>query len=284
MGKWLRWLLVIVGIVLFVGFVIAAYWFTWDWTGFSTKTLWDWLNLLGVLAIPVVAGLGVAWYTTKQTQASEVANEQQHKTELEIAADNQREAALQAYIDKISELLLENNLRHSNEKDEVRNIARVRTLTVLPRLDPLRKASILLFLCESGLIDNDKHIIDLRGADLSNAKLNYATLCRGVWDESTQDIYTIGINLSSVNLCRADLSHADLWSSNMNGANLSHADFNYARLYGTDFCLADLSGANLSHAILNGALPSSAKDATDEQLSLVKSLKGAIMPDGSVHP
>ena len=26
-------------------------------TGFAGKTLWDWLNLLGVLAIPIVVGL-----------------------------------------------------------------------------------------------------------------------------------------------------------------------------------------------------------------------------------
>ncbi len=63
------------------------------------KTLWDWLNLIGVLAIPAVVGLGAAWYTAQQGQVSEREN-----------TDNQREAALQAYIDKISELLLKEHL------------------------------------------------------------------------------------------------------------------------------------------------------------------------------
>lgn len=55
----------------------------------------------------------------------------------------------------------------------------------------------------------------------------------------------------------------------MRGANLSYAD-----LSGTDFTDADLSYANLRGAI----------DFTQEQLAQAKSLKGAIMPDGSVHP
>ncbi|MGZ3611524.1 MAG: hypothetical protein ACXVBU_15830, partial [Ktedonobacteraceae bacterium] len=57
------------------------------------KTLWDWLQLL---IIPVVLALGgyLFTYTTG-------------RTEREIASDRQCEEALQAYIDKISELLLE---------------------------------------------------------------------------------------------------------------------------------------------------------------------------------
>src|SRR6202030_2428465 len=68
-------------------------------TGFKGKTVWDWLQLLGVLAIPVVVGLGTIWFTTKQGKVADAENK-----------DNQREAALQAYIDKISELLLHEHL------------------------------------------------------------------------------------------------------------------------------------------------------------------------------
>src|SRR5229473_2658239 len=108
------------------------------------KVLWDWLNLLGVLAIPAVVGLGAAWYTAQQGKVSEREN-----------TDNQRETALQQYIDKMSELLLHEKLRDSAEEDEVRKIARVRTLTILARLDADRKASVIQFLYESGLIDKD---------------------------------------------------------------------------------------------------------------------------------
>src|SRR6266436_7203987 len=88
------------------------------------KTLWDWLGLLAALAIPVVVGIGAAWFTVQQAKASDRGNK-----------DNQREAALQAYINAMSELLLEKHLRTSQPEDEVRTIARVRTITLLFQLD-----------------------------------------------------------------------------------------------------------------------------------------------------
>ena len=54
--------------IAFVLIVYAGYQFSWEWTGLGpetsepkqhAKTLWDWLNLLGVLAIPAVVGLGL---------------------------------------------------------------------------------------------------------------------------------------------------------------------------------------------------------------------------------
>lgn len=144
MRKWL-W---IVGIAMvLVGLIVVGYRF--QWTGFQTKTLWDWL---GVLAIPVVVGLGAAWYTAQQGKVSDREN-----------TDNQREAALQAYIDKMSELLLEKNLRQSAVDDEVRNVARMRTLTVLWSLDPPRKRSVLEFLFESSLIHAVNGVIGFQG-------------------------------------------------------------------------------------------------------------------------
>src|SRR5204863_8728303 len=106
------------------------------------KGVWDWLQLLAVLAIPAVVGLGAAWYTAQQGKVSDREN-----------TDNQRETALQTYIGKMSELLLREKLRDSAEEDEVRNVARVRTLTVLLRLDANRKSNVLQFLYESGLIN-----------------------------------------------------------------------------------------------------------------------------------
>ena len=149
-------------LAVFVFIILAGYWFNWTWTGFNSsigpnvqqyqpgKTLWDWLQLLGVLAIPAAVGLGTVWFTAQQGKVSDAENK-----------DNQREAALQAYIDKLSELLLEKKLRESDEDNEVRKIARVRTLTVLRGLDGTRKASVLQFLYESGLIDKSNPIIDL---------------------------------------------------------------------------------------------------------------------------
>lgn len=185
-----------------------------------------------------MVGLGAAWYTAQQGKVSDKEN-----------TDNQREAALQAYIDKMSELLLHEKLRDSVEEDEVRKIARVRTLTLLPRLDGVRKRSVLLFLYESGLIDKDKCIINLKGAELSSVDLYMI------------DLHTA--NLSGANLEEAFLELADLSEADLDGANLE---------------LANLFGANLRGANLRSA------SFEDEEWFTTAQLKGATMPNGSTHP
>lgn len=136
---------IIVLSIAFLAFALAVRWFGWNWTGFnryigpelkpnqqyrSEKTLWDWLQLL---VIPLMLAIGGFWLNQIQKSRDERATEQRDKTEHEIAADNQRETALQTYLDKMSELLLEKKLRDSVEEDEIRKVARARTLTVLRR-------------------------------------------------------------------------------------------------------------------------------------------------------
>src|SRR5437899_2565976 len=75
-------------------------------------------------------------------------------------------------MDKLSELLLERGLRESKPGDEVRNVARVRTLTVLPRLNDDRKRSMLKFLQELRLIEKQTYIINLLGVNLSKSNLS----------------------------------------------------------------------------------------------------------------
>src|SRR5216683_652849 len=320
-------LLVVGAMVLLMGVVvliIAGYIFKWDWTGFNehrgpnilqyqpAKTLWDWLQLLGVLAIPVAVVLGVAWFTTKQGQVGDAENK-----------DNQREAALQAYIDNMLELLLAKNLRSSTEDEEVQKIARVRTLTVLRRLDAERKGSVLQFLQESGLIGKDKRVINLTGANLIGANLIGANLSganlSGVYlsraDLSGADlskanlsgvvlsgadlslanligVYLSGAYLFLANLSKANLSGASLYEANLSLANLSRADLSganlsKANLSGANLSEVVLSGANLNGANLNGADLSGANLrgalVTAEQLTATKLLLGATMPDGSKH-
>src|SRR5712692_2888128 len=300
----------LLGIALLVAF-IGGYVFNWEWTGLSSytppvkdsnfqrgKTLWDWLNLLGVLAIPAVVGLGAAWYTAQQGKESDREN-----------TDNQRETALQAYIDKMSELLLHEKLRDSAEEDEVRKIARVRTLTILARLDADRKSNVLLFLHESGLIHMDKRIIDLshadlkyadlRNANLSEANLSYADLRNA--DLSGAYLIEANLsfaNLSGVNLSYVGLSGAKLFNADLSEANLSYVGLSEAKLFGAKLFRANLFGAklfraslievNLSGANLSGADLSevnlSGAIVTSEQLDKAKLLKDTIMPDGSKHP
>ncbi len=139
---------IVTGIIGFIALVFSGYWFHWAWTGFN-KTLWDWMQLL---LIPVALALVAIWF-----------NRNERKNEQEIASDNRQEAALRAYLDRLSELLMKEGLRASKPGDEVRTAARARTLTILRQLDAFRKADVIKFLYESNLIsvDADKCIIDL---------------------------------------------------------------------------------------------------------------------------
>jgi hypothetical protein len=77
----------------------------------------------------------------------------------------------------MSQLLTDKDrpLYRARRGDSLSTVARARTLTVLTRLDKVRKGSVVQFLSESGLITGNRPILDLRqadpgGADLSDAK------------------------------------------------------------------------------------------------------------------
>jgi hypothetical protein len=118
-------------------------------------TLWDWIKLLIIPA--VIAGGGI-WF-----------NWQQQQRESEIAEQRAQDEALQAYLDRIGKLLLDkdNPLRQSKEHDEVQTLARASTLTILRRLNPGRKRSILDFLYEADLIKTTQEtcVIELGSPD-----------------------------------------------------------------------------------------------------------------------
>ncbi len=249
--------ILVVAIILIVAIALIIVGYRFDWTGFngnnkSGKTLWDWLQLI---FIPAVLTLGAIWYTARQNH------------DLHITLDNQRETVLQTYLDKMSELLLHENLGKSNRGDDATNIAHARTLTALPKLDPNRKRSIILFLAESRLIDRDGWIIDMSWADLSGVDLS-------------QTMNLDSISLEAADLQGANLSGAQLTQVNFEGANLHHANLSCTDLWRANLTDADLRGADLTGANLKGVT-----GITVERLKKqAKSFKGATMPDGSIHP
>src|SRR5260370_42047976 len=93
-------------VVLFalIAFIFAAYRFGWSGTGFLNKTLWDWLQLLIILLALAGVALLFNLATTRRDQ--------------QIALDKQRGDLLQAYLDRMSELLLEKKLRGAQPDDE----------------------------------------------------------------------------------------------------------------------------------------------------------------------
>jgi Pentapeptide repeats (8 copies) len=264
-------------------------------------TLWDWIKLLIVPA--VIAGAGF-WFNT-----------QQREREQRIADNRAQDDSLQAYLDGMSQLLIDKDqpLHSAKPGDSLSTVARARTLTVLGRLDGGRKRSVLQFLYESGLIYKEQTLlsesdlikrrlnivslqqadlsgahlnrIQLEGADLSRADLSGAYLRALLWEADLSMA-----NLSGANLSRAILSYANLSYANLSHANLSHADLSYANL-----SYANLSYANLSHAdlsgtdlsggpILSGADLFGASGITNKKIEQVaRRLEGATMRNGQKY-
>lgn len=233
------------------------------------KTLWDWMQLLIIPFVIAVAGYAINLTISRGEQA---ATEQRAKSEREIAEDNQREAALQAYIDKMSELLQHGKLRESQPEDEVRTIARVRTLTVLHRLDKERKNSVLQFLFESGLISKNDSLVKLLGANFSSIDLfqyhiHNADLSGAVLIEANLGgAFLQGTNLQSANLTRANFSVSKLNMTKFSNSIVSPSTVSLLNsMMGIDFMFGMLAGMaqiwredylqgiNLSHAILKEA-------------------------------
>ena len=299
----------------------------YQWTGFGErvqpkpdnqeiqprKTLWDWLQLFIVPLALAAIGL---WFAAQQDFRQQQIEEQRAESERQIEEQRAQDVALQAYLDQMSQLMLEADLRGSEKGSEVRTLARARTRTVLGRLDSHRKGSVVQFLYEASLINNENTVVSLsgvrlRGADLNHLDLSEANLSGANLQEADLSWADLSeANLSGATLKRADLSHLDLTKADLSGAHLHKADLSGARLreadmgdgtylFDADLSEADLNDANLAGAYLSGAYLndadlsgvnlseanlSEARGVTEEQLEeQTKTLQGATMPDGSIH-
>jgi len=297
------------GGVVLVGLLIRGYYLRFvmgvgwaDWTGFGeytdsageyhpAKTLWDWMELL---VIPVVLAVGVWWLNRSERENEQkIANqkrdedrdnaEKNRKEDRAIADDRRNQATLEAYFDRMVELLVEHDLmgNKSESNREVwdgSTIVRTRTLAVLRSLDGRRKGHVIQFLYESGLIDREHPVVDLGGADLRGADLCVVNLSEAKLDNAELIKAKLGdAELIKASLTGAQLGGADLRRANLREAHLTTANLSEVNLGGADLREAYLIGADLSGADLEGA------NVTPEQLAQAMSLKGAVMPDGTVH-
>ena len=224
------------------GFVVLIYLirlgYSIPWTGFTEinpksgsiveyKTLWNWLD---ILLIPLILSFIVYLF-----------NRSQRASELRISLTNNRAAALQDYLDRMTDLMLSGKLNSRAKKSETKIIARARTLTVLDDLSPEQKGYVLRFLKEANLIDKPKPVIDIRGVNLTGVDLFPARLDQ--------------MSISSVNFDRAKLARADFYDSSLSGASFEYADLEKANFKKADlnysyFAYSDLFEADLSDAAL----------------------------------
>ena len=289
-------------LVLVAGYVRGRW--TWEGTGFSGASLWDWLDLLFV---PLILGIGGFWL--QRTQRQRELEDQQRQTQRERDADSRRRqrelqmedrqrqreleteeqraqsVALQAYLEQMARLLLEEGLHEAREgpisaiianltrANANATVARAYTLTTLERMDSIRKRSIVRFLFEARLCTRvEGSIVSLKEADLTQADL--------------KGMYLPGIDLTSTDLRKADLSDTRLVSlverdvpgttpgnvrvprpgedyflhlrledysildrTDLRGANLRNARLSYCSFHVTKLRHADLRGADLRAAL-----------------------------------
>jgi hypothetical protein len=92
--------------------------------------------------VPIVLALGGYLFTRSENRRTQETSDQRRPDE-----------TLQAYLDQIGQLLLDKDrpLRQSKEGDEVRTLARARTLTVLSRMDGEHSGPLTgIGLCSNG--------------------------------------------------------------------------------------------------------------------------------------
>src|SRR5215216_884593 len=250
----------------------------WTLREFGGKTIWDWM---GLLIVPVVLSLITvvfAWrqdirqdqIENKRAQEAQKIEGQRAEAERELAEQRAQDEALQAYLDQMSQLMLERKLLEAEPGDPVHTLAQARTSTVILSLDAEHNESVTRFLSDSGLAvssegsprllreialwhatlsDAQLHKADLSeanliGADLRGADMSEANLFGAVLDNA---------NLGGAFLGLTNLRHAYLRGADLSDAYLFKADLSDAWLFKADLRAADLRGADMYHADLRGA-------------------------------
>ncbi len=284
-GLWAIRIGIVLGLLVAIGYLYGI-------------TLWDWAQLL---IVPAVIAGGVAWLNwvqSKREREAEAAQERERqaqqdrrereateearrKRELEVERERAQDAALQAYLDQMSQQLLQrdkkgllislnrNGQSSQPELDDegifIRALIRARTLTVLglfgsDRPTSSRKGRVLQFLYESGLIKRFENFIELGGPIAQGAQTGRSlpsVPSQSVADLSRADLRRMLLSqayLSGTRLSHADLSDADLTYADLNDTNLFHTTLTKANIQWAILENADLRGANLMKANLGAAI------------------------------
>ncbi len=238
----------VLGVIL-IGVSIGGYVWNWGWTGLrgttegGPKTLWHWLDLL---IIPLVLAAGALWFRRLDEETRRARERADAKTAAFIEEQRVQEAALEAYLDCMSDLLLEKDpgLRGSVPGDPIRNMAQIRTITALRRLDASRRNQVLVFLRDARLLDTPF---------TSEKRISKATNEDGITEEIAllQGAKMIGIDFSDTDLSGINLERAYLSKSNLSGSNLYSANLSGAKLIEATLSGAKLLTANVSKAFMD---------------------------------
>jgi uncharacterized protein YjbI with pentapeptide repeats len=263
----------------------------------ATIDLWEWV---AILIVPVALAAGGIWLDKAYGQR-----------ELTAANEQAQDDALQRYLDQMSDLLINHDLRDRQKDAPVSLLATARTTTILLTLDEKRKRRPLKLVYRLRLINKDYSLLDLENADLEQADLSEIKLS----EACLKGIDLRRANLSGANLSGADLRGADLRGADLSGASLQGAclkdanllpydkrnpakyslhrldreALNNADLSDKDLTPTNLSGTNLKDADLSGALLIGAElwetvNLTQEQIEQAFGDKNTQLPKGFYLP
>ncbi len=264
-------LIVLISLILFNFikdiYLVSFKGYIWkEWTGFGDylgpftrdqrgKTLWDWLELL---IIPLFLAGGAWWFTS-----------QEKKREIQINEDRQRENILSDYLDRMTNLLVNENILKVKNKDKtIIEVAQARTIAALRELDTNRKNILFQFL---------------RDANLNNVILVGASLEKFHFER----VNLKGINLHKTNLIKANFTKANLFCTNMSEADLEEANFNFSTLEFTNLNHADVRGSHWKGTIIKNSYFDGANlegaFITNDQLASIALSEKTTLPDGSKY-
>lgn len=248
-----------IGCMAILGFLINWTFFPDEspyWTGFGSskidpsikpsKNLWDWLDLV---LIPLILGIAGWWLATLGKKVEQNSLQERHQNE-----------NINRYLDLMTNLLLKEGLKADPENEIVSAIARTHSIRLLRESDNNRKAVVLQFLNESGLIEVDP-IVDLNGGDIRHANLEGIVL-RGV---SIKGAYFLNCNLKNSKLNNSDFTgsnfnFADVTDATFENTNLTYANFIGAKVINCDLRTSNLNGTDFSNADLSGSKITKAQD------------------------
>ena len=193
------------------------------------RTLFDWVSLL---AVPVFLGAATVAISTVQFRVEE---------------RRASEQAIQSFIDRISALVLEEEIRDPR----LIAVGRAQTEAVLQLLSPRQSGRVLVFLGTLDLL----HPFSPRlvGLDLTRAEL--------------KGLNFTGMDFEGTTLTAADLEDSLLRNVDFEEATLRQTELKNADLTGSSFEFAQMRGADLDHADLRGADLSRADGLTRSQLA-----------------
>jgi uncharacterized protein YjbI with pentapeptide repeats len=229
------------------------------------KTAWDFLQLLIVPAILVVIALA---FNASQASRDRSREDRRIREDRALADAARKDGILDAYLAKMSGLILDRDLTRAKEVSPVGQVARTATLTTLRRLDGSRKGEVVRFLREAGLLNirkrTDFPVINLGGADLRGVDLTEAALVAppprrvllvgDLRSAKFDDAVLYGVDFfRGVKLQGASFNGAFITErSSLSSLDLRGVSFKEAYLDGVDFSSSDLRGAVFDKAEIFG--------------------------------